>query len=255
MEELVIVAGGGVMGAGIAFVAAAAGYRVDLVEPDVDARDRARARIDRAAARAGDDAIVARIAFLDAIPERSAAALAIEAVPERFDLKRDVFIALASAISTQALLATNTSSLSVTDLADAVEHPERVVGLHFFNPPEAMNLVEIVHSERTADDALDRAFNFVQRIGKTPVGAANTPGFIVNRIARPYYLQAMRALERGVAPVSELDALARSAGFKMGPFELMDFIGLDVNLATSESVYSVRKRRGSHPRRCSARWL
>lgn len=238
MEELVLVAGGGAMGAGIAFVAAAGGYRVDLVEPDAGARDRARERIARAAGRSGDDAIAARVALLDAMPARSDAFLAIEAIPERFELKRDVFIALASAVSREALLATNTSSLSVSDLSDAVDRPERVVGLHFFNPPEMMKLVEVVHAERTGDEALDRAFDFVERVGKTAVTAADTPGFIVNRVARPYYLQSVRALKRGVASVQELDALARSAGFKMGPFELMDFIGLDVNFATSESVYA-----------------
>jgi 3-hydroxybutyryl-CoA dehydrogenase len=136
-----------------------------------------------------------------------------------------------------ALLATNTSSLSVADLADAVDNPQRVVGLHFFNPPAAMKLVEVVHAPESGDDAIDRAYAFVERIGKTAVLAADTPGFIVNRVARPYYLQSMRALERNIASVEELDALARSAGFRMGPFELMDLIGLDVNLATTESVY------------------
>lgn len=237
MNDRVLVAGGGAMGAGIAFVAAQGGYRVDVVEPDPGARDKAQARIGRASERAGDVSIAQRIAFLDAIPDRSDAGIAIEAVPERLDLKRSVFVALASAIDRGALLATNTSSLAVGDLAAAVEHPERVVGLHFFNPPEAMKLLEIVHVEPTTDDALDRAFAFAERIGKTPVSAADTPGFIVNRVARPYYLQAMWALERGAASVEELDALARSVGFRMGPFELMDFIGLDVNLATSESVY------------------
>lgn len=225
------------MGAGIAFVAARSGCTVDVVEPDAGARDEARARIARSAERANDASIAGRISLLDAIPARSDAAVAIEAVPERIDLKRKVFAALAGAIGAEALLATNTSSLSVDELAEGVERPDRVVGLHFFNPPEAMQLLEIVHGTQTSDDAIDRAYAFAERIGKTAVSAADTPGFIVNRVARPYYLQAMRALASGTASVEELDALARSAGFRMGPFELMDFIGLDVNLATSESVY------------------
>jgi len=238
MDDLVLVAGGGAMGAGIAFVTAQAGYRVEVVEPDAASRDRARDRMQRAAERGGDAAIAQRVTFLEAMPERSDAVVAIEAVPERFDCKRDVFVALSSAISANALLATNTSSLSVSDLADVVAQPQRVLGLHFFNPPEAMKLVEVVYTAETSDDTLDRAYEFVERIGKTAVTAADTPGFIVNRVARPYYLQAMRALEREIASADELDALARSAGFRMGPFELMDFIGLDVNLATSESVYA-----------------
>jgi 3-hydroxybutyryl-CoA dehydrogenase len=238
MDELVLIAGGGTMGAGIAFVAARGGYRVDVAEPDAATRERALERIKRDAARAGDDAIAARIAFLNAIPTQSAATIAIEAVPERFDLKRDVFAKLAAAIAPDAILATNTSSLSVADLAEAVPHPERVVGLHFFNPPESMKLVEVVHVAQTSDDAVDRAYEFVERIEKTAVMAADTPGFIVNRVARPFYLQSMRALERGVAPIDELDALARAVGFRMGPFELMDFIGLDVNLATTDSLYA-----------------
>jgi len=237
MDELVLVAGGGAMGAGIAFVAAQGGYRVEVVEPDAGAREKAAARIERDAERAGNASLAGRITFLTAIPDRSDAAIAIEAVPERFELKRDVLAKLASALGPAALVATNTSSLSVTALAETVDGSERIAGLHFFNPPEAMKLLEVVEAERTSDDALARAYAFAERIGKTAVAAADTPGFIVNRVARPYYLQAMHALERGVAPVEELDALARAAGFRMGPFELMDFIGLDVNLATSESVY------------------
>jgi 3-hydroxybutyryl-CoA dehydrogenase len=226
------------MGAGIAFVAAHGGYAVEIVEPDRDAGRRALERIERAAQRAGDPTIAQRIRWSNAVPAGSGAMLAVEAVPERIELKRDVLVALAAALRKDALIATNTSSLSVAELADAVAHPERVLGLHFFNPPEAMNLVEVVRAPLTGDDAIARAYAFIEQIGKTAVETADTPGFIVNRVARPYYLQALHALERGVASVEELDALARAAGFRMGPFELMDFIGLDVNLATSESIYA-----------------
>jgi len=225
------------MGAGIAFVAARGGYTVEVIEPDTNARTRAQERWRKDAERFQDPSIVDRIAFIDDVPSQSDASIAIEAVPERFDLKRDVFLKFEAALSSDAILGTNTSSLSVGELADAVEHPERVVGLHFFNPPAAMKLVEVIATDATSDDALDRAHAFVERIDKTGVDAADTPGFIVNRVARPFYLQSMRALDLGVATVTELDALARSAGFRMGPFELMDLIGMDVNYATSVSVY------------------
>ena len=225
------------MGAGIAFVAARGGYRVELVEPDPASRERALARIASDAQRAGDDSIATRVTIREAIPSQTQAAIAIEAVPERLDLKRTVFAALDAALPPESLLATNTSSLNVGELAQDCEYPQRVLGLHFFNPPAAMKLVEIVAAEHTSDEALARAHEFVERIGKIGAECADTPGFIVNRVARPFYLQAMRALERGVAAIEELDALARSVGFRMGPFELMDLIGLDVNLAVSESVY------------------
>jgi 3-hydroxybutyryl-CoA dehydrogenase len=237
VQDLILVIGGGTMGAGIAYVAARGGYAVELVEPDAAARERAMARIAKDAARAGDDSVLARIAAREAIPSNSAAAIAIEAVPERLDLKRTIFAALEQALDPHAILATNTSSLSVAELARTTSSPQRVIGLHFFNPPAAMKLVEIVETEATSDDTIDRAHAFVERIGKTGVICADTPGFIVNRVARPFYLQSMRALERKVAAIEELDALARSVGFRMGPFELMDLIGIDVNLAVSESVY------------------
>lgn len=226
------------MGTGIALVAARGGYLVELVELDSDARDRGAARLANDAERIDEgDAALARISWSDRITPASTAAIAIEAVPERLDLKREIIAQLEAALSSDAILATNTSSLSVDELAAAAKHPERVIGLHFFNPPVAMKLVEIVPSERTTDAILDRARAFVSRAGKTAVVAADTPGFIVNRVARPFYLQSLRALDRGIANAGELDALARAAGFRMGPFELMDVIGMDVNLATSESVY------------------
>lgn len=224
MADRIVVVGGGSMGAGIAAVAAASGYAVVLVEPQAEARERA-------AVRAGSVQVVAEI------PSDDGVEIAIEAVPERLDLKEHVFAEMERSLP-GAVLATNTSSLSVAEIGRATSAPERVIGLHFFNPPEKMQLVEIVRAPQSADYALERGRAFVERIGKTGVVAADTPGFIVNRVARPFYVQAMRALDAGVARVEELDALARGAGFRMGPFELMDFIGLDVNLATSQSVYA-----------------
>ncbi|HET9030436.1 MAG TPA: 3-hydroxyacyl-CoA dehydrogenase NAD-binding domain-containing protein [Candidatus Aquilonibacter sp.] len=237
MVEKILVAGGGAMGSGIAFVAARAGYAVDVIEPEAGARERARARWAKDAQRADDPSILDRLTFLDEAPAAADAVLAIEAVPERYEIKQDILRKLERALPASAVLATNTSSLSVAELADCVTHPERVVGLHFFNPPVAMKLVEIVATDRTSEPVLAAARAFVERIGKTGVDAADTPGFIVNRVARPFYLQSMRALDLGVASAPELDALARAAGFRMGPFELMDLIGIDVNYATSVSVY------------------
>jgi 3-hydroxybutyryl-CoA dehydrogenase len=238
MAERLLIVGGGTMGVGIAIVGARGGYEVEIVEPMAAARERGRAALEREARRSGELGILERIRWTDAIAQRCEVALAIEAVTERFEVKRDVLVALSNALTADALIATNTSSLSVDELGDVVEHSERVVGLHFFNPPTKMELVEVVPASQTSDDALERAYAAVSRFGKTAVLAADTPGFIVNRVARPYYLQALRALERGVASTEELDALARGLGFRMGPFELMDLIGLDVNLATSESIYA-----------------
>ncbi len=233
-----MVVGGGTMGSGIALVAAMAGYDVQIVEPSAEARERGSAFLEREAGRLRDLSALDRLCWTDAIPRSSDAAIAIEAVSERFELKRDVLAALADALSPQALIATNTSSLSVADLAEAVPHAERMVGMHFFNPAARMELLEIVCGPSTSDDALGRAYEVAAKLHKTAVLASDAPGFIVNRIARPYYVQALRALERDVASAAELDALARAIGFRMGPFELMDLIGLDVNLATTESIYS-----------------
>lgn len=236
MSKIVVV-GGGTMGAGIAFVAAAAGFDVDLIEPDAAAQDRAKQRIDKDAQRANTPDAPARVQYYGSLQAGSQADLAIEAAPERLDVKREVFEQMSKILGANTLLATNTSSLSVTEIAEGVPDPQRVLGMHFFNPPAAMKLVEIVRSEQTDDDTLERARAIVEKLGKTAVLAADTPGFIVNRVARPYYLQAMRAHEAGVAPIEDLDRLARGAGFRMGPFELVDLIGMDVNLATSDSVW------------------
>ena len=225
------------MGAGIAFVAARAGFDVELIEPDAVTRARASERVRKEAQRAGVPEAAGRIAILAALPAASSAQIAIEAVSEQIDLKRAVFRQLEKLLPAPAVLATNTSSLCVEAIAGSIPSSERVVGLHFFNPPSSMELVEIVRAPGADDTTLDRAAEFVRAIGKTAVLTSDTPGFIVNRIARPFYLQALHALEAEIAPVAELDALARAAGFRMGPFELMDLIGLDINLATTQSIY------------------
>ena len=233
----IVVIGGGTMGAGIAYVAAAAGFDVDLIEPEAAAADRAKARIAKDAARANLPDVPARVQTYAELQSGMQAEAVIEAVPERLDLKRQIFARMAQTFDEQTLFATNTSSLSVSEIAEGVPAPERLLGMHFFNPPAAMKLVEIVRAAETGDEAIARARALVERMGKTAIETADTPGFVVNRVARPYYLQAMRAYEAGVAPIEDLDRLARGAGFRMGPFELMDLIGIDVNLATSQSVY------------------
>jgi 3-hydroxybutyryl-CoA dehydrogenase len=162
----------------------------------------------------------------------------IEAVLEDIRVKKDLFKKLDQIAHHTTILATNTSSLSVTSIASATKRPERVVGLHFFNPVHIMKLVEVVRGAHTHDDILKRSAEIVQALGKKAVLAKDTPGFIVNRVARPFYTEAMQLLQEGVASVETIDAIVKgSGGFKMGPFELMDLIGNDVNFAVTNSVY------------------
>nr|MDQ6931247.1 3-hydroxyacyl-CoA dehydrogenase NAD-binding domain-containing protein [Candidatus Eremiobacteraeota bacterium] len=231
----VMIVGAGTMGAGIALAAAAGGFEVELVEVDAAVRERALARMQKDAARISNPQALERITMRSSIAGAGAADLAIEAVPEDMTLKTRIFADLERKLGPAAILATNTSSLSVAEIAQGVGNPERVIGLHFFNPATAMKLVEIVTTRFTGAAVTAAAQAFVQAIGKTAVQAADTPGFIVNRVARPFYLQSLHALENEIAPVEDLDLLARGAGFKMGPFELMDLIGLDVNVATTQS--------------------
>ena len=233
----VAVIGAGTMGAGIALAVAAGNFDVDLVEVDSAVRERAQARTQKDAERMKAPQAAARVRFVDSIGDLDPDTdLAIEAVPEALSLKHQIFTQLDARLK-NAVLATNTSSLSVAEIADAAGDPSRVIGLHFFNPATVMKLVEIVVTPQTSDAVLDVARAFVESIGKTAVEAADTPGFIVNRVARPFYLQSLRALEKDLASPEDIDALARGAGFRMGPFELMDLIGIDVNLATTQSVF------------------
>jgi 3-hydroxybutyryl-CoA dehydrogenase len=164
------------------------------------------------------------------------ATVVIEAAPEELALKRRIFSELDERCGPEALLASNTSSLSITALAGACRRPERVVGLHFFNPAPVLALVEVVRGDLTGEAAVERALAFARGLGKTPVLVRDTPAFIVNRVARPFYGEALRLLGEG-GDAATIDRLLRSAAFPMGPFELMDLIGLDVNFAVTESVY------------------
>ena len=244
--ERIGILGAGTMGSGIAQIVAEAGIEAVLHDPIEGAYRRAHERIagflTRKVEKGQLDAAVATAALDRVIPaasveELAAVDLVVEAIPEELELKREAFRRLDAAAEPETILATNTSSLSVERIAAATAHPERVVGMHFFNPVPLMALVEVVPGPRTAPAITQAAMNAARRLGKTPVVAADTPGFIVNRVARPFYLEAMRMAGDGTAGVGAIDAAAREMGFRMGPFELVDTIGADVNLAVSQSVY------------------
>jgi len=256
-STVVGVVGAGAMGRGIAQVAAAAGHRVILADARAGAAAEAHAALGRAldglvakgkmdvAAR---DALLARIEAVPAptvdnaggVDVRAVApcGLVIEAIVEDLQAKRDLFARLAHTVAEDAVLATNTSSLSVAGIAAACEDPRRVIGLHFFNPPPVMPLVEVVPWAGTHADLPMQCVALMAAWQKKPVTCTDTPGFIVNRVARPYYGEALRIVEEGLADYATVDwAMRELGGFKMGPFELMDFIGNDVNFAVTQAVY------------------
>ncbi|WP_428424350.1 3-hydroxyacyl-CoA dehydrogenase [Methylibium sp.] len=243
----VAVIGAGSMGSGIAQLAAQSGHQVLLHDAQPGAGERGLERIAAdldGAVKRGKLAdldrtmILGRIRVAGCLEELEGSGLVVEAIVERLEPKQSLFRTLEPLLSSQAVLATNTSSISVTAVAQGLHHPERVIGWHFFNPAPRMKLVEIIRGVET-DPALASALRDLSNAwGKTAVDAPNTPGFIVNRVARPYYAEALRLLAEGVAEASVVDRLLREAGgFAMGPFELMDLIGLDVNLSVSESVF------------------
>ncbi|MFF7648869.1 3-hydroxyacyl-CoA dehydrogenase [Streptomyces sp. NPDC007983] len=243
----VAVVGTGTMGQGIAQVALAAGHPVRLYDAApgraAQAADAIAARLGRlvakgALAAADRDAALGRLAPVDRLADLADTELAVEAILEELGAKQQLFTALESVVSDRCLLATNTSSLSVTAVAGALRRPGRLVGLHFFNPAPVLPLVEVVRGSATDPAAADRAYDTVAAWGKTPVRCADTPGFIVNRIARPFYAEAFRVYEEGGADPATIDAVLReSGGFRMGPFELTDLIGQDVNEAVTRSVW------------------
>nr|WSX50842.1 3-hydroxyacyl-CoA dehydrogenase [Streptomyces sp. NBC_00974] len=246
-SRTVAVVGAGTMGQGIAQVALLAGHRVLIYDiaaalaadavgfvQDRVERMAAKGRLDRAEA---EDAI-GRIDSAGGLADLAGAALVVEAVVEDVAVKRALFAALEEVVSPDTLLATNTSSLSVTELAAGLAHPGRFLGLHFFNPAPLLPLVEVVSGFATDPAAADRAYRTVLGWGKTPVRCADTPGFIVNRIARPFYAEAFAVYEEQGADPATIDAVLReSGGFKMGPFALTDLIGQDVNEAVTRSVW------------------
>jgi 3-hydroxybutyryl-CoA dehydrogenase len=253
--ERIGVVGAGTMGAGIAQVAALGGYETRLHDPIPAALETGIGRLHRALAKgatkglwteadaesAGDH--VGAATSLDDLCECD---LVIEAAPEELELKRGLFSDLADVCGSKAILATNTSSLPVTEIAAEVPGRERVVGMHFFNPPALMKLVEIVATADSAPEALDATTEVGVRMGRTPIRAKDCPGFIANRLARPFTLESLRMLADGVADAETIDRICRlGGGFRMGPFELIDLIGLDVNLSVARSFYA----QGDEPER------
>jgi 3-hydroxybutyryl-CoA dehydrogenase len=244
--RLIGVLGAGTMGAGIAQVAAEAGFEVLLHDPLAGAVERALERIDGFLARKVEKgglsadaaaAVRGRLGTAVDLAALARADLVIEAIPEELELKRDAFRRLDAAAAATTVLATNTSSLSVAQIASATARPARVLGMHFFNPVPVMELVEVIPGPLTDSATTEAALRAVGRLGKTPVVAADTPGFIVNRVARPFYLEALRIVGEGGAGIEQVDAAMRAVGFRMGPFELIDAIGADINLAVSQGVF------------------
>ena len=241
---LIGVIGAGTMGAGIAQVAALAGHRVLLADAVDGAAGRAIDRIrERVAAQVARGRLVADPDALAlspaAISDLAGAGVVIEAVVEDLGVKRALFAELEQLVPADCLLASNSSSLTPTAMAAGLAHPERLVGLHFFNPVPVMQLVEVISGLATAGWAADRAQALAQAWGKTVVRSAATPGFIVNRIARPFYAEAWRLLEEHAAVPVVIDAVLTGAGgFRMGPFALMDLIGHDVNESVTRSVWA-----------------
>jgi 3-hydroxybutyryl-CoA dehydrogenase len=243
----VAVIGAGAMGAGIAQIAAVAGHPVQLLDLKPGAAAAAIAGIRATLAKLAEkgklsaaqaDAAGARLRVAEATSALADAALVIEAVVERLDVKRALFAELEGIVAPDCILASNTSSISITAIAAVLKQPQRVLGMHFFNPAPLMALVEVVSGLAT-DPALAQAvFELASAWGKSPVHTKSTPGFIVNRVARPYYAEALSLLGEQAADAATLDAVMREAGgFRMGPFELMDLIGHDVNLAVTRSVF------------------
>lgn len=253
-DTAVAVIGAGAMGSGIAQVAATAGHPVALVDAVTGAVEEAVARIIASLQRqeakgrissAQLEEIVERITPIESVAGLPPCGLVVEAVREDLETKRALFTRLAASQPADAVLATNTSSLDITAIAAGIPGPGRVIGLHFFNPPAAMRLVEVVGGAESAAEVLEAATELMRGWGKAPVRCTSTPGFIVNRVARPFYGEAQRMLMDGVADAATLDAAVRSAGFRMGPLELTDFIGQDVNLAVGTSVW---EQTGRDPR-------
>ena len=245
--EKIAVLGAGTMGAGIAQVAAQAGFdtllydiKHEFIETGLGrirgflkgSRERGKISTEQ------EQEIVARLRSTTQLEGCQGSELVIEAAPEKLELKRDIFKQLDSICGPQTLLASNTSSFNITAIAATTQHQERVLGLHFFNPPPLMALVEVVQGDRTSPATIEKATELMRRMGKTPARAKDTPGFIVNRIARPFYNEALRILGDGDGSVEIIDRVMKEAGnFRMGPFELMDLIGNDINFAATDSLY------------------
>ena len=253
------VLGCGLMGAGIAEVCLRAGFETVVREVSSPLLDKGLGRLRASLARGVErgklggeerDAALARLRPTTDLADLAGCEVVVEAIVEDLEQKRLTVSALDTVVGEQALLASNTSSLTITGIATASRHPERVVGLHFFNPVPVMRLVEVVRTMLTSEAAWGRALDFVRRLGKEPVACRDNSGFMVNRLLVPYLLDAIRAHEEGVGSIEDLDkAMQLGAGYPMGPFTLLDFVGLDTTLAIAEIMFDEhREKRFAPPR-------
>lgn len=246
MIERICVIGAGTMGRGIAQAAAQNGFYTLLFDINVEAHEKAKISIEKNLQYLVDkqkitaeekENIYRRIQFVTDTND-CIADIFIEAIIEKVEAKSAIFNQLAEVNHSEVIFATNTSSLSVSDIQAQVIHPERVVGMHFFNPAPLMKLVEVVKGNQTSNDVAEVAMDLCRQLNKVPVLCKDAPGFIVNRVARHYYLEAMKLVEQGVTTIEGVDEIMEASGFKMGPFKLMDLIGMDINLAVSQSMYN-----------------
>jgi len=239
--------GSGTMGSGIAQVAATAGCTVKIYDTKAEALDNAKASLEKIMSRlvekerideAEKSRIQGNIQYVDSLGDLEDSNLTVEAIIENLEIKQNVFNELESYVASDCIIASNTSSLSIASIASALKKPERCVGIHFFNPAPLMKLVEVIPAIQTSSATLNASVKTVEDWGKIVAVAKDTPGFIVNRVARPFYGESLRIYEEGIADFATIDwALKSLGGFRMGPFELMDFIGNDVNYAVTESVF------------------
>jgi 3-hydroxybutyryl-CoA dehydrogenase len=243
--KTICVCGAGTMGAGIAQVAAGAGFNTIIYDVNSDILKKAQEKLSRdlqtlvekqKISAENQSAILSLLRFTSDIKD-CVADVVIEAVIEKAEVKIDLFNKLAEINSDNTIFASNTSSLSLSSIASSVRSPERVAGLHFFNPAPVMKLVEVVKAEQTSPTVVDILSELTVQFGKTAVVCKDSPGFIVNRVARPYYIESLRVAEEGAVNFETIDRLLEVRGFKMGPFKLMDLIGNDINYAVSCSVY------------------
>ncbi|HYP56270.1 MAG TPA: 3-hydroxyacyl-CoA dehydrogenase NAD-binding domain-containing protein [Solirubrobacterales bacterium] len=252
--ERIGVVGAGTMGTGIALLSCLGRYATSIHDPDEAVREAAQSTIGEALADGADkrwtpeeaEAASGRLRSAESLADLAGSDLVIEAAPEDLELKRRLFADLAAICGPETILATNTSSLRVADVAAGSAHPEAIVGMHFFNPPVLMKLVEVVAAEVSSPLALDAVTEVAKEMGRTPIRAKDSPGFVANRLARPFSLESLRMLADGVADAPTIDRVVRiGGGFRMGPFELLDLIGLDVNLTIARSFYE----QGGRPER------
>lgn len=250
MVQTICVCGAGTMGSGIAQVSAQAGFPTILYELNSAVLEKAKINIDKSLqvlAEKGKlsipdkEEIQARIQYTSDL-QACEADVFIEAIIEKPEVKISLFNQLAELNDSRSIFASNTSSLSINGIATAIKNPERVIGMHFFNPAPVMKLVEVVNTSYTNEQATQTIINLARQMGKTPVICKDSPGFIVNRVARPYYIESLRLAEEDIIHFSTIDSLLEATGFKMGPFKLMDLIGNDINYSVSCSVYEQLNR-------------